>query len=390
MRANILFLFVIVGLISFSSCDDDDPEVGLTGNEASFPLFNPDGSGVEGAALFVERDDGSALVTLTMSGTTAGNSHPAHIHFGNSTVDGNIVISLTPIDGSTGTSETIITETDAGDQITYEELVNFDGSIDVHKSESELDVILAQGDMGSNALTGNAEFYQIFDSQNPEDELARVAFKERENGETLVEIQYFGSFDVARPNHIHENSVAIGGPIAITLNQIESEWTRTNVNQFDDGSPVTYNELINYEGHINVHRSESDFTVIAEGDIGANEFTGNSTAFTLNEVDNSGVSGVATFYERIDGTTLVAVELTGIASGSSHPAHIHENSAAAGGPIVISFNPVEDGLSLTEVDNFDAGPSVTYTDLIAYPGHINVHKSQAELNIIISQGNIQP
>ncbi|MGK7389496.1 MAG: CHRD domain-containing protein [Candidatus Cyclobacteriaceae bacterium M2_1C_046] len=389
MRANILYLFLIVGLISFSSCDDDDDVVGFTGNEVSFPLFEVDGSDIEGMALFAERNDGSILVRLIMSRTTAGNTHPAHIHQGTASMGGDIAISLTPVDGSTGQSETIITQTDAGNSIGFEELTNFDGYINVHKSETELDVLLAQGDMGQNALTGNAEFYQLFDPQNPNDALANVAFKERENGETLVEIQYFGSFDTAHPNHIHDNSVAIGGPIAITLNVIEGEWTRTNVAQLDDGTAISYSELIEYKGHINVHRSADDLSVIAAGDIGANEFTGNSTEFALNEVNSSGVAGVATFYERNDGTTLVLIKVAGVADGSSHPAHIHQNSVSTGGPVVISLNSVESGSGFTEVDNFDDGLAVNYSDLIIYPGHIKVHKSNSELDVILAQGNIQ-
>lgn len=45
------------------------------------------------------------MVTIEVDGTTAGATYPAHIHEG-SHPGGAIYISLTPVDGETGTSVT--------------------------------------------------------------------------------------------------------------------------------------------------------------------------------------------------------------------------------------------------------------------------------------------
>src|SRR4051812_25534544 len=81
----------------------------------------------------------------------------------------------------------------------------------------------------------------------------------------------------------------------------------------------------------------------------------NEKAYSLAELDSSGVSGTVTFRKQNDSTTKVTVRLTGTQAGNSHPAHIHANAASAGGPIVLDFNPVDGatGMSETMVTKFN-------------------------------------
>lgn len=385
-----LLIAVIVGLVAFSSCSDDDPLPHLTGAEDTFAIFALGNSGISGSAYFSERSDGATVVKLIVKGTSSGNTHPAHIHIGNGTTNGDIAISLTPVDGATGESETVITETNAGTAITYQELIDFDGYINIHKSEAELDQIVAYGDIGPNELTGDAEFYVLkpTDEQNDTDS-AIVSFKERVNGETLVEVKFIGSTAVAHPMHIHHNTAAMGGGIAISLKPVEGAWTRSNISQLDDGTAISFDELINFDGYINIHESAANLSnVIMQGDIGRNEFTGNREIYDLHEQNSSGIAGKATFLERQDGTTLVWVSLAGTATGSSHPNHIHENSATAGGGIAITLNPVANGTGKTEVDALDNGTAITYDELLNYNGHINVHLASDALNVVVARGDI--
>lgn len=112
--------------------------------------------------------------------------------------------------------------------------------------------------------------------------------------------------------------------------------------------------------------------------------------YTLSALDSSGVSGNVTFRKMNATTTLIIVQLTGTQAGDSHPAHIHANSALAGGSIVVDFTPVngETGRSETTVTALKDGTAITYEGLIAYNGHVNIHKSVAEIAIMIAQGNI--
>jgi hypothetical protein len=120
---------------------------------------------------------------------------------------------------------------------------------------------------------------------------------------------------------------------------------------------------------------------------------GTMTAYTLDEVNGSGVSGTATLYSGADAATYVLLEMEGTTDGNTHPAHIHEGLSGSGGGIVVTLDSVNGGtgMSLTRVTNFDAsyqeGAAVTYEELLEFPGHINVHLSPADLSVVAS-GNI--
>ena len=142
----ILFMCTLV----FTSCKDDD----------DFPIPLPDtkvyelepvaDSTIEGTATFVRVDDRTTSITIVLTGTPTGGIHPAHIHANSVEEGGPIVISLTPVDGTTGLSNTIVQTTDDGTPISYEELLNYDGHLNVHLSAEQLDVYIAQGNIGSN------------------------------------------------------------------------------------------------------------------------------------------------------------------------------------------------------------------------------------------------
>ncbi|MCQ6468237.1 hypothetical protein NPN14_23720, partial [Vibrio parahaemolyticus] len=91
--------------------------------------------------------------------TIAGASHPAHIHLNTAAEGGDIALTLNAVDGTTGKSTTVLKALDNGTKITYQELLNFDGYINVHLSTSSLATLVAQGDIGQNELTGVSKVY---------------------------------------------------------------------------------------------------------------------------------------------------------------------------------------------------------------------------------------
>ena len=141
----------------FWSCDNDDDVVNPTppefeGESKVYELnavANPD---ISVTATFMENEDGTTTVEIELQNTPAGGTHPAHIHFNSAEEGGDIGISLNPVDGTTGMSMTQVMSLDGedGDSISYEGLLEFDGYINVHLSAEQLDVIVAQGDIGSN------------------------------------------------------------------------------------------------------------------------------------------------------------------------------------------------------------------------------------------------
>jgi Cu/Zn superoxide dismutase len=195
------------------------------------------------------------------------------------------------------------------------------------------------------------------------------------------------------PAHIHFNTAVEGGAIALSLDVVDGNTgkSKTDFIALDDGSAVSYAGLLNFDGYINIHLSPTELsTIVAQGDIGQNELTGERMSYELNEKDSPGISGTIEFAERINETTLVTINLTGTPPGGIHPAHIHENDIATTGGIIVGLNPVDGdtGISKTQVAVLVGGASVTYTEFLSINAYVNIHLSDADLATIVAQGNI--
>ncbi len=389
-----LAILLVLGGFVISSCDnnDDDPNppIGVTGRSETFTLSAVGISAVSGTAKFEELTDKSTRITLSLNGGV-GN-HPAHIHINTAAEGGGIAIDLTDVDAS-GNSVTDVVKMNDGTSITYDQLIEFNGYINVHKSASELGILIAQGDVGKNALTGNSMVYELFEAKVP-GVSGKVTFSERTNGETLVTIVLAGTSDGGdHPAHVHLNSVAEGGSIVVTLNNVDGAtgMSKTSVSKLADDSPIAYSAWEDFNGYVQVHNSESDLgTPIARGDIGQNKLTGNSEDYDLVEANVAGISGKVTFSERMNGQTLVTIKLDGTPADGDHPAHIHANTMAEGGGIMVDLNNVDGatGMSQTNVKELKDGTAITYSEWEDYNGYVQVHKSLAEIAIPIARGDI--
>ena len=109
------------------------------------------GTDVSGTVTFEKVSPTETRVTIDLTGTPAGGVHPAHIHVGSNPPGGGIYISLNDVDGDTGESTTIVTQTDASDPITFEELISYDGYVNVHLSADMLSTVVATGETGFDA-----------------------------------------------------------------------------------------------------------------------------------------------------------------------------------------------------------------------------------------------
>jgi len=242
-------------------------------------------------------------------------------------------------------------------------------------------------------FTGNVVTYDL-QAAGDSDISGVVIFEELEGGSTVVTIELSGTPSGGdHPAHIHDNSVADGGGVAIPLNNVDGSTgvSETVIEADETGSGnLTYSELLEFDGHVNVHLSDDDFAVVAEGDIGGNALSGESITYELYEANDSGISGEVRFEERNNGNTLVTIELTGTPAEGDHPAHVHHNSVAAGGGIAVPLSNVigDTGISVTNVraDETDTG-DLTYSGLLEFDGHVNVHLSDDDF-AVVSQGNI--
>ncbi len=380
-------------VIYFVACDDEDDGPQLTGESQTYELSSVSNPAISGTVTFAKRSDSKTVITVNLNGTQSGGDHPAHIHANTAAEGGGIVLDLTNVDGATGESETVVDALNDDTPLTYEQLLEFDGYVNVHESSANLGTLIAQGDIGQNALTDDTETYTLSSVSNPAIS-GTATFTRRQNDETQVIVQLTGTSEGGdHPSHIHANSAAAGGGIVIDLSNVSGATGigKTNVTRTNDGTTLTYADLIDFDGYINVHMSADNLgTLIAQGDIGQNQLTGETKVYALNELGDSGVSGTATFARRKNNTTLVTISLDGTQAGDTHPSHIHANDAATGGPIVLDFKSIDGGtgLSVNQIAAMKDGTPITYAELLEFDGYINVHLSPTQLGTLIAQGNI--
>ena len=381
--------------------EEEEPEAVTETDSKTYELgavANPD---ISGTAKFITFSNDSTVIELKLANTPDGGMHPAHIHFNTAAEGGDIALDLTTVDGATGESSTHVTALNDGTAITYAELLDYDGYINVHLSADDLGTLVAQGDIGQNELTGTSKEYAL-GSVDVEDIDGTATFFERKNGEALAVIQLeYTPEDGMHPGHIHFNTAAEGGDIAFTFNPVigATGESRTNVAALDDESAFGYAQVLDYDGYINIHLSADELgTLVAQGDIGQNELTGESEDYSLDSVSDPAISGTATFAERVNGETLVSIALEGTADGGAHPTHIHMGPVAnAPGAIIVSLGEV-DGATGTLVKNVtalddaeglpNAGEALDYAAMIAIDGYINVHLSANDLATLVAQGNV--
>ena len=116
----------------------------------TYPLNSVSDPDISGTVTFQKVGNDRTKVTIILEGTEAGNTHPAHIHFNDIATGGGIAVSLSPVKGASGRSITFVTQEDDGTPLTYEDLLVYDGYVNVHLSATQLSTIVAQGNIGSN------------------------------------------------------------------------------------------------------------------------------------------------------------------------------------------------------------------------------------------------
>jgi hypothetical protein len=224
----------------------------------------------------------------------------------------------------------------------------------------------------------------------------KATFNELQGSSVQLIIEVEGtSAGNMHPAHIHMNSAFEGGPIIVSLEPVDGA-TGLSITEFssnDDGNSISFEDIEGLDAYINVHLSANALgTVVAQGDIGQNDFTGDSKTYDLGEKDVAGISGTVLFQERENGFALATISLENTLEGEEHPAHIHMNSALEGGGIIFTFNPVNGttGMSVTDTsESAQAGEDpLIYNDIIEIDAYVNVHLSASALGTIVAQGDI--
>ncbi|WP_339873433.1 hypothetical protein [Olleya marilimosa] len=239
---------------------------------------------------------------------------------------------------------------------------------------------------------------EIFNIEAFEDSniFGTIEYFKNSNSTITIEINLVGTesnqsypakivFDTAADYDVTNTEVAIN-LVPVDGNSGKS---RTTFSTLEDGTFISYEALLDFDGNIVINKSETSQVIVTQSDIGQNILTTNTVSYPLSEVDVSDISGTITFTERVNGEALAEISLVGSPEGGVHPAHIHSGSVAtAPGAIAFTFNPVISKISKTNVAKLDDGSPFGYDDVLSVNGYVNVHLSATNLGIILAQGNI--
>ena len=264
IKLTSVFTILLTGFgIMFLSGCKGDPEIKST----TYDLKVTDVLGVSGTVTFTETSATIATIDIALVGAPAG-THPAVLCM-NSAVEGGLVkVTLNPVD-ATGKSSTVV------NSMTYSQLIVFDGFVKVVKSDTESDIILAQGDIGGNVITKINKSYPLTTMGNF-GVSGTALFEKRVNGNTLVTISLTGTVaGDMYPATINLGSMTTleGGPVVATLQNVDAITGKsyTNIKALNSDVAIRYDNWMAYKGYINIYQSSVlTGAVISHGNIGSN------------------------------------------------------------------------------------------------------------------------
>lgn len=268
-------MFLFSTLLWSCNSDDDatiDDGKGQTKEYAIIELND----GIEGTLTFTEMQDNSTTIEIELEGTEEGTTYQAYLRHDSAAEQGDIALTLEPVDGATGLSTSQVSELDDETSINFEDLIDFDGHlIIVVEGADEEETPVAYADLGVNQLTGES-FSLDLDEVDEFEISGKAIFAQRESGETLVTIALEGTEEGnAHPAQIRMGSIENASEeVAIHLNPVNGAtgFSMTHVAHLDqetqDGQAITYEELIELDGHLNIYlNQEENETIIAQGNI---------------------------------------------------------------------------------------------------------------------------
>ncbi len=145
-------LGLILAAVVLGACQKNEAVSEFTGNQATYALQAGSSYPISGTVIFKERKDGAVTISVKLTGTSAGTVSPVHLHMGDIGTDKAAVAALlTPVDGKTGTSETILRNLSDDSAVSYQRIIQLDACVKVHLSDTGAgrDIILAAGNVGT-------------------------------------------------------------------------------------------------------------------------------------------------------------------------------------------------------------------------------------------------
>ena len=267
LKRNLAPLLIPLVFALFS-CEEELPNV--SGKNHLYQLKSISEEDIDGHMKIRQRNDGSTQVELVLNNLGSTNTYPAYLHFNNALEGGGVALTLTPVDGNSQNSVTEVTALDSGQPITYDELRSFDGHLNIQLGDDPGQVV-AQGDIGSNALTGRFQQFSL-EEGDVTGASGIVTIEERESGFSLVSVEVDGATEGKQhPVTLNFGSMYDSQGIAATFNPVDgsSGLSQTHVENLDGELVAQYHSLVDFGGFVRVHLGDGAemSTVLVQGNI---------------------------------------------------------------------------------------------------------------------------
>lgn len=272
MKNSFACILLILLVLTFGCTTDDNIDTLNKLNTKDYNLESVSDPAISGFVEFTENPNGSVSVDIELINTMESQMYPAQISMNTAVESGSIVITLSPVNGTTGKSTTVLSAFDDGTTLAYSQLLTYDGYLSVSLDNANPNVLVAQADIGENELTGLSTTYNLVE-ENTSGISGVVNFFERRNGEALSEIVLENA--VAGENYLAEirtNDFATTGTTVFTYNTIDGTTgeTKINVSNLDGQTDFFgYESVLEFDGHITVTDNATTI-LVAQTNIGIN------------------------------------------------------------------------------------------------------------------------
>lgn len=136
--ARIILSFAL--LVTGAAIAQADPASEAT-RSVTYEVSPVDGSDISGTVFVGEYGPSTTIAVVSLDGTSAGDTHPAHFHQGDCGSGGGIQVPLSAVDGATGMSVTLT-------DVPFGSIVESDLYLNVHRSPEQMQTIVACGEAG--------------------------------------------------------------------------------------------------------------------------------------------------------------------------------------------------------------------------------------------------
>ncbi|MBB6459634.1 hypothetical protein [Flammeovirga kamogawensis] len=373
---RLLFCLSIISLFSCSNDELDGTPSNLPSNVKSYKLYSFELFKESGRISLEEDTDGIVRFRVNLDQPVATTS-AVNIYEGSFNGVNRIMITLNPIQAGETESITVVTQTDNGTRVSYEDLLNIDGHLKIlnNLNNNHFDINTFT-DLGVNAFAqGDEKMYPLYNNEEVIGVMGMLP-REFEGKPMLIGVHLLEADDAydylpaiyegTKATGNFENKLVDLAPIL----KFASKSSYTNCYDY-----LTTEAIVNGFGAVLLKKRD----VIGKGDVGGNELTGGYNNYKFENVKDLDITGDVTLEERLNGKTLASYNLSSASTTpQSYAVNLNSNNYIQQDSIIVNLGIMPEESSETQyadIRTSKSGRELSYTELIENDYHIRINES---------------